>query len=368
MASVSITSVRTPIQHARRTRHAALALLLCGGSLTALAPAAAPSALIDSRSATTAPLGVRSMADVRSFRAAMDTTIPSADGKMVPAVLDVLIVGTRWMRIDNPDGTVTTFDLQKRQALTLMPDGQQAVLMDLESLPGVPRAGDAGIIQTMRDCDLAKAEALGEKDIGGRKAKGYKLAADPARDIAEQALWVDLVTGLPLEYDERLAAGVTAGVLSKYTHFEWNPDFGADELSLTPPPGVTVVQLAADMSTLTEADVTRGLRAMAEMNGGRFPNALSSAEIQTIAGRGMERGQAGQVQTKMFPMQRTLMFVQDPKHGTNWHYAGAGLKLGIPNTPVLWYQPAGGTAWRVIDASLQVHEQATPPAGGKALK
>lgn len=38
------------------------------------------------------------------------------------------------------------------------------------------------------------------------------------------------------------------------------------------------------------------------------------------------------------------------------HYAGKGISLGAPNTPIFWYKPTGAEKYRVIYADLSVKE------------
>jgi hypothetical protein len=48
-----------------------------------------------------------------------------------------------------------------------------------------------------------------------------------------------------------------------------------------------------------------------------------------------------------------MVFISRLSGGT-WRYAGQNVRFGDPTTPILWYQPAGSAAYRVIYADLHV--------------
>jgi hypothetical protein len=63
---------------------------------------------------------------------------------------------------------------------------------------------------------------------------------------------------------------------------------------------------------------------------------------------------------KMGPgqMYNALIFVVTLPKESNWRYAGNGVKINTPDTPVFWYRPAGSPMYRVIYADLTVKEMA----------
>jgi hypothetical protein len=44
------------------------------------------------------------------------------------------------------------------------------------------------------------------------------------------------------------------------------------------------------------------------------------------------------------------------------------VKVGEKGKAVLWYQPTGKQAWRVIDADGNVHEETERPSGGEKVE
>ena len=53
---------------------------------------------------------------------------------------------------------------------------------------------------------------------------------------------------------------------------------------------------------------------------------------------------------------RGWMFINDPKNGEDFRYAGKDVPIGQAGTPVLWYRPKDSATYRVIDADLTVRD------------
>jgi len=58
---------------------------------------------------------------------------------------------------------------------------------------------------------------------------------------------------------------------------------------------------------------------------------------------------------------RGLGFVVELPRETDMHYAGKGVSLGAPDTPIFWYRPKDAKKYRVIHADLSVREADAPP-------
>lgn len=59
---------------------------------------------------------------------------------------------------------------------------------------------------------------------------------------------------------------------------------------------------------------------------------------------------------------RGLGFVVELPREADAHYAGKGVSLGSPGTPIFWYRPKDAKKYRVIYANLSVREADTPPS------
>jgi outer membrane lipoprotein-sorting protein len=60
-------------------------------------------------------------------------------------------------------------------------------------------------------------------------------------------------------------------------------------------------------------------------------------------------------------MTRGLGFVVELPRDADAHYAGKGVSLGAPGTPIFWYRPKDAKKYRVIYADLSVRTADTPP-------
>jgi hypothetical protein len=61
-------------------------------------------------------------------------------------------------------------------------------------------------------------------------------------------------------------------------------------------------------------------------------------------------------------IKRGLGFVVELPREADAHYAGKGVSLGAPGTPIFWYRPKDAKKYRVICADLSVREADTPPS------
>jgi hypothetical protein len=109
-------------------------------------------------------------------------------------------------------------------------------------------------------------------------------------------------------------------------------------------------------SKLIERDLVESLRAFAECNDGQFPDEFTHAAKRRIARQfdSLPDSVQGAFLNKSVAIGNGLALVQNDEYGSNWHYAGKGVKLGQPTTPIFWYQPKGAATYRVIDADLKV--------------
>jgi hypothetical protein len=74
--------------------------------------------------------------------------------------------------------------------------------------------------------------------------------------------------------------------------------------------------------------------------------------------------QEGQVSSDL--QRRLVDFMNYRSDGSNFTYAGKGVKVGNKETPVLWYRTAMA-GWRVIYGDLSIKTVATPPTGGEPI-
>lgn len=256
-----------------------------------------------------------------------------------------------------------------------------------------------------------KAKQLGKKAIDGRQAVGFSVH-NAMNGLGDMTLWADPQTARPIRIE--MAGELGAKFRMVMNNFRYDVPLDPSLFSLEPPAGYSTQTV--DMTMPTEEDLLRTLRTVAEHNKGLLPRSLSmnkevmeavmgrqklpmpvmdkstqdriEAEMNKIAAKygGKEKLRAKhgtslppeimadimkattpliQEQTKkqmrqdMPRIQKELQgitFYTSLKPENDAHYAGAGVKLGTPGRPILWYKPTGADKYRVVYADLSVKE------------
>lgn len=255
---------------------------------------------------------------------------------------------TRGQLAPGQPGEVTfVYDFGQAKMLTLDSRTKSGSFRNLGTLPEKPLRllMDRGWrLKALFDRD---GTPLGEKKIRGRRAKGFQVM----HDLQVTDIWVDAESGSPLLIDTWNPSGVSFVISDLVLDQELDDSL----FSLTPPADYRVPKTAkeARMPSFGEADLTRGLRFLAEYNGNVFPSQLGlTPEIarnikQAQEKETLSRTEAGAI---FSGFQRFLLFTES----SNWHYAGKDVKLDTPDRPIFWYKPAGSESYRVIDADLSV--------------
>jgi hypothetical protein len=158
------------------------------------------------------------------------------------------------------------------------------------------------------------------------------------------------------------------------TDFVWDQKVDESLVSMTPPADYQVQSFQMNMGPASEQDVIQGLKTAAEMNGGKFPADLSLTAVFTSVAKSMKKSKPSQDNpaqaAKEFEAKtvqlttaitRAWMFINDPRNGDDFHYAGKDVAMGQAGTPVLWYLPKDFATYRLIDADLTVRD--VLPAG-----
>jgi outer membrane lipoprotein-sorting protein len=308
---------------------------------------------------------LRQIRDVKAvtFKVTTRINVPGAPPQQVTA--DVLLTEAGLMRqtTAQPAETVTVIDLHQGKALTLIPAQKQAVTIELANLD--PSQLPPNALDDLKKLDPKDATPVGEKEIDGRMFSGFKAK----KDGQEMTIWVDPGTRLPVRMEVTMNTPVMPAVEVTMTDFVWNAKVDPSQLSLTAPPDYKVMPLHMNMAPAAEKDLTDSLRAIAGLNDGAFPNSLDLAGLSEVmkrlkaslpAGADGPGPDARALQEKasqaMLTVGRGWMFMGDPKNGSDFHYAGKGVKLGAKGRAVMWYKPKGSEAYRVIDADLTVRD------------
>lgn len=294
-------------------------------------------------------------------------------------------------------GCVMILDCLAAEGLVLDPARKRAVAMHM-AVPEKDRStgGTAqmfGLIRQIvaeKNVDAAeKVELLGEKEIDGRRAVGFRRRTNSG----DQTLWADPETAQLIRVDADMA-----NVRCVMNNFRYNVELDPSLFSLEPPAGYTVEN--RDVAMPTEEDLVGNLRFVAEHNGGVFPAAigfgseeftkalqaeliaepqklLETPEVQERMAEVMAQHAGDKAagtkawmnewkkmtepitQKIMQKRMQGVIFYGELTPENDSHYVGGGVKLGTPDRPILWYKPTGSERYRVIYADLSVKE-ATP--------
>lgn len=253
---------------------------------------------------------------------------------------------------------VLIIDADAAKLLRLDTAGKTAALVDIAG-PLERHARDyiafvrETIERLMADPNFEQEEQF-QRQIDGRKAIGYSLGNDRER----VTILADAKTGAPLQIE--LEWGRETCILK---NFEFNIPISEDQISLDPPAGYTMRQTQMDFSNLSEKDLVESLRVWAKyLRDGTFPPQLLKQEYvkqiplfrEKIGGLSIPDAEKEQLVTYFI---QGMMFLQIINE-TEWHYAGAGVKLGDAETAIVWYRPEGSETYRVIYGDLSVKDAA----------
>jgi hypothetical protein len=206
-----------------------------------------------------------------------------------------------------------------------------------------------------KDFHNETGENLGEMEINGRKAVGFRIV----KDNKEITVWVDPDTALPIQIESKANDGTETLTLTNIT-FDVKLD---DQLfDMTVPDDYLAMNMSTEEFTipfgLTEKHLVEGLKIAAGHRGGKFP---------TYFGRGRPGQEAidkfleeqshivAPIEDDFAIMLATEFFVRLPK-GSEWQYVGEDVKLGDAKKPVCWWKLPDSKTYRVIYGDLSIRD------------
>lgn len=276
--------------------------------------------------------------------------------------LDVAFKEPGLFRTATADGYVTLLEATPDGArgISLIPGTKSYVAFQMAHVTDDPGKDPWAIVEQLRTLPEKADEALGVRDIDGRTLDGFRIReAD-----ATTTVWIDPKTGDLVRAELEFANAPGMNMILSDVRVDAEVD---DSLfSMTPPEGYEPVQVAADLSTVTEKDFVEFLRLWSSWTvDGSFPPIVYGPEIARIA---IQMGREGKFRTPNAPgydldQQKNIMFRGLSFMGTvpadKWRYAGQNVPFGDPAVPIFWYQPKGSATWRVIYADLHVADVAS---------
>jgi hypothetical protein len=279
--------------------------------------------------------------------------------------------GIKWLTV--PYKKVQIWDYAAGKSIVLSPNSKVAVVITFVNLSGKNSTFNVFVLdlrrqlREFRDGRQFRRESLGEKEIQGRRAVGYRLTGHAM--VAD--LWGDPKTGEPISVAV-IQLGFPKGK-SLLSNFVFDAHVAPSLFSLEPPPGYKVVTITRDASPATEGDLVETFRRYSESSGGSFPDALDFFAMARLFSEQQAKpkphlsAQEGERQwldhnqeAERFRRGSSFVLGQLPPEADP-HYAGKGVKRGAADRPIFWYRPKDTKKYRVIYADLSIRESDTPP-------
>ena len=198
-------------------------------------------------------------------------------------------------------------------------------------------------------------ENLGEMEINGRKAVGFRIL----KDNKEITVWVDPDTALPIQIESKANDGTETLTLTNIT---FGVELDDQLFDMNVPDDCLAMNMSTEEFTipfeLTEKHLIEGLKIAAGHRGGKFPTYFGRGRPGQEA-RDKHREESSRIvapiEDDFAIMLATEFFVRLPK-GSEWQYVGEDVKLGDANTPVCWWKTPGSKTYRVVYGDLSIRD------------
>jgi outer membrane lipoprotein-sorting protein len=265
---------------------------------------------------------------------------------------------------------VNISDLDRGRMMTLNPAVKQAYIIDLKGRrdPDKPAENYFSDLRSLlarhKQDKAGDVEDLGQKEIDGRKAFGFRLAA-PAQIVT---LWGDVESGRLVRIECEMAGPPKTDVV--FSKITFDVELDASLFPYDPPEGYKAITTEFDVSPPAEQDFLAALTRLTSPKDGSFPAGFDSPAIAAaIAKLALQGGaepddsaEAGKqmMQTALL-VGRGLSFALQLPPEADAHYAGKGVKRGGPKTAIFWYKPEGRPVYRIIWNDLSVTEAESAP-------
>ena len=295
---------------------------------------------------------VNKVATAKALAFTATTQIPMAPK---PMTMKFLMTSDGHSRIEQPNNQgVTIMNTRTGETLSLNTQNKLATLIKVPNKAAAEGLADP--IEAFKQLKDKDAKDLGEKEIDGRKVKGFSST----NGSADYEVWADKTTGDPVRIEWVMPAwgGKTTIVM---TEFSVNPQIDPKLFDLTIPEGYKVNELPADVikglaDSKGEDHVIAALRGYAERTKGKFPKHLDDwAAFATL----IDGGNDGK------PKDADIAFMAHvgaiagwafslPKNG--WAYLGENVSFGEKEKIVFWYQDSKTSKYRAIYGDLSAKD------------
>ena len=272
--------------------------------------------------------------------------------------IDVVYKEPGHLRTTTVDGYVCVLDANAGKMVSIIPQRMYST-GDLSSLPKSDDSGPFVDIEAMKGLPAEADRELGSKEIDGIRCDGYQVT----QGDMTTTVWLDAKAGEVVQIELKYATAPGMNTIIK--NIQLDIPLEDSLFSLAPPAGYKELgpEVKSDTTAQTEAKFIEWLGWWTDSTiDGTFPPMVAGVEIaKAIMDMGREgklKGEAWQKSDVNQRMFNALLFVGTLPPESNWRYAGNGVKINTPNTPIFWYRPVGSEIYRVIYADLTIREEA----------
>ena len=198
-------------------------------------------------------------------------------------------------------------------------------------------------------------ESLGEMEINGRKAIGFRIV----KDNKEIMVWADPDTALPIQIESKANDGTETLTLTNIT---FGVELDDQLFDMTVPDDYLAMNMSTEEFTipfeLTEKYLVEGLKIAAGHRGGKFPTYFGRGRPSKEArDKHMEESSriVAPIEDDFACMLATEYFKRLPK-GSEWQYVGEDVQLGDAKKPVCWWKTPESKTYRVIYGDLSIRD------------
>jgi outer membrane lipoprotein-sorting protein len=258
---------------------------------------------------------------------------------------------------------VSIMDSIHNKILVVNPADKSAMLLEEPGGGAAPkRDGATMMIEDMRRLAGKDNEPVGEKEIGGVRASGFRVKENGG----EMTVWVDPQKKLPvlIEFSGRAGNIPYSGTFSD---IRLDPELDDALFRLDPPEGYTLKKANARLHMTFEEAAVRVLRNYTGASGGRFPARLDDFDdyAKVVRAATMKKAQAKEAQAKEAKVVLEPSALEDGIAGAlvagfcqqkkdQFGYKPDGVKLGDAKTIVFWYKPEGATKYKAVYGDLHI--------------
>lgn len=292
--------------------------------------------------------------EIKNARTMVFTLIRQAnDGTGQTINVDVAYKEPGSMRVTMADGYIAVLDANNGKMMSIVPQGGYS-MGDLSSLKSSGDPGPFANVEKMKALPAKADLRLASKDIDGVECDGYQVTQGDATTI----VWLGAKTGDLVEVESKYASAPGMNTVMK--NIRLDVPLGDSLFALTPPAGYKPLgaEMKSNAALQTESTFVNWLGAWAKSNTDEtFPPMVAGAEIAKVCMDMVKQGKfKGEFWKQVEPgkMYNALLFVATLPKECDWRYAGNGVKINTPDTPIFWYKPVGSELYRVIYADLTI--------------